>query len=191
MGLLRILQKWWYKDDEDWVEVIETQSQKWVLPPRLPHSLRDEEQRRIQVEQQQIQAKKRLEILQKMVIDRFIAKYGNDVKAVDDDGMTLLHIATYSDELHIAPYSEENYDEFGVGVIKYLISEGADVNAKDDNGDTPLDLAREEEQCAREISIAVHQESWCATCWIHASKDAKRRTKVVEYLESIGAKTGR
>jgi ankyrin repeat protein len=61
-------------------------------------------------------------------IDWFIAEYGNDVNAVDTDGKTLLHKAA----------------ELGkISVVKYLVSNGADIHArtKDGEDDTPLHLA--------------------------------------------------
>ena len=63
-------------------------------------------------------------------IDKFLAEnaeFGGDVKAVNEDGITLLHRATL----------------FGssIAVVKFLISKGADVNAKEEDGYTPLHFA--------------------------------------------------
>jgi len=49
-------------------------------------------------------------------IDKFCSQYGSDVKAVDETEMTLLHRAIL------------NYD--GIEIVKFLVSEGADVNAQ-------------------------------------------------------------
>ena len=46
-------------------------------------------------------------------IDEFIAKYGNDIKTVDENGWTLLHVATH------------NWNT--VELIKFLVFTGADV----------------------------------------------------------------
>ena len=63
-------------------------------------------------------------------IDKFLTKhksFGGDVKAVNQKGDTLLHIATF--------------DNWDVAVVKYLVSEGADVHAKGAFGSTPLHYA--------------------------------------------------
>ena len=54
------------------------------------------------------------------VIERFITKHGTDVKTADENGKTLLHKAVT--------------DNAGVAVFKFLVSEGADVHAKDSDG---------------------------------------------------------
>jgi ankyrin repeat protein len=56
-------------------------------------------------------------------IDRFCAMYGCDVKATDKEGATLLHEA--------AGY-------WDVAVVRFLVSKGANVNAQDQYGFTPL-----------------------------------------------------
>ena len=66
----------------------------------------------------------------KAEIDEFCAAYGSDIKAVDEEGETLLHKAVKLDK---------------IAVVKSLVAEGADVNAKDNDGKTPLDLAKERE----------------------------------------------
>lgn len=65
------------------------------------------------------------------VIDRFLAVYENDVNAVDDNGSTLLHNAAA--------------DWWGIEVLKYLILQGLDVNAKTNVGFTPLHVVAEAE----------------------------------------------
>ena len=61
------------------------------------------------------------------VIDKFVAKYGRDVKAKDKDGMTLLHQAVWEED-----------EDIVLVVAKFLVSKGADVNAKDWASSTPL-----------------------------------------------------
>ena len=59
-------------------------------------------------------------------IDRFCEEHGTDVrKKLDQHGNTLLHIAA-ADDVGL------------VGVVKFLISKGADVNAKSNDDFTPL-----------------------------------------------------
>jgi len=59
-------------------------------------------------------------------IDEFVAEFGNNVRATDETYGTLLHRAAI----------------FGyLPVVKYLVSRGADVNAKCEHGQTPLHAA--------------------------------------------------
>jgi ankyrin repeat protein len=60
-------------------------------------------------------------------IGRFIEKYWSDGTAADEHGQTALHFAVG--------------DDYSIAVIKYLVSQGADVNAKNGNEQTPLYLA--------------------------------------------------
>ena len=64
-------------------------------------------------------------------IDRFIAKHGDDVEAVDEESKTLLHKAVYT-------WGEQWDVEV---IIKFLVSKGADFNARDNGGLTPLHRA--------------------------------------------------
>ena len=62
-------------------------------------------------------------------IDKFCEKYGSDVKKVDEKlGSTLLHLATVGGGASPA-------------VVKYLVLQGADILAKDKQGETPLHSA--------------------------------------------------
>ena len=80
-------------------------------------------------------------------IDRFCTKYDiKDVKREYKGGGTILHLAA---------------GDGNVAVAKFLIAEGAEVDAKTDAGQTPLDVAIE-----------------------------KNYTAVVEYLASVGGKPG-
>lgn len=58
-------------------------------------------------------------------IDWFCAMHGSDVTATDEDGRSLIHKAKYGDRT----------------VIRFLVSRGADVRAKDKNDQIPLHLA--------------------------------------------------
>lgn len=66
-------------------------------------------------------------------IDRFCALHWNDVNAVDERGRTLLHKAVDA--------FDKTYESWGVAVVKFLVSKGADINAEDSCGRTPLLMA--------------------------------------------------
>jgi hypothetical protein len=75
-------------------------------------------------------------------IDHFLAERGIDnltendlTKSYDAKGNTLLHIAVMEDV--------EGFFAWDVAVAKYLVSRGVDVNTKNDDGKTPLDLAKD------------------------------------------------
>ena len=94
-------------------------------------------------------------------INEFCAEFGNDVKATDGKGLTLLHHAAHVGNVAVAEIlvlKGANIDakdyrcytplhvaasKGNIGVAEYLISEGADINAKDRLGRTPLDIARQ------------------------------------------------
>ena len=95
-------------------------------------------------------------------IDRFCMLYGSDVKAVDEKGLTLLHLAVAGKdnvdvvEFLIAKGADVNAKRKGSGdtplhwavqfdnieIVKLLIARGADVQATNDKGSTPLDIAK-------------------------------------------------
>ena len=68
-------------------------------------------------------AKKKAEQVE---IDEFRVKYGGDLKKVDVNGQTLLHKAVC---------------EKRIALVKFLTVNGVDVDAKDRNGYTALDIA--------------------------------------------------
>ena len=92
-------------------------------------------------------------------IDKFCAAFGNDIKTVDQDGLTLLHKAAGTNmvgvvkflvskgldinarsfvrmtPLHFAAYTGN------IEIVEFLISEGAKVNVETKDGDTPLHTA--------------------------------------------------
>ena len=73
-------------------------------------------------------------------IGRFLAKHGNDVKAVKN-GYTLLHRACMYrdfDENNLLSLFSTPEVCWNVAVAKYLVSKGVDVHAKDNYGKTPL-----------------------------------------------------
>jgi len=82
----------------------------------------------------------------------------SDIRCFLERGATVNEEQHGSTPLHIAvEYSKE-----GMEVAKLLVDRGADVNLKDSDGKTPLDLAVEDEN-----------------------------TEMIKYLEAIGAKSGK
>jgi hypothetical protein len=98
-------------------------------------------------------------------IDKFVAEFGDDVKAVETAGFyagaTLLHTAAANWNVAVAKFlvsrgadvnAADNWgwtplhraarDNSTVEVAKYLVSQGADVNVRNKGGATPLDMAR-------------------------------------------------
>ena len=109
-------------------------SDDFVMVPKganIPNVIDSTEYDKWKEEQAAIQAK----------IDEFLAtygEYGNDVKAVDEYGDTLLHKAVPSQRLVWMRDDYKENKEWDIAVINYLIVKGADVNAKDNYGETPL-----------------------------------------------------
>ena len=59
-------------------------------------------------------------------INEFCNVHGTDVKKVDEHGRTSLHMAAMKGTL---------------AIVRYFISQSIEVNAKDNNGNTPLHFA--------------------------------------------------
>lgn len=92
----------------------------------------------------------------------YLIQYGADVRAVNDCGVTPLHLAAYPEMVRIlvryganieareggggTPLHIQSENPEGLEVMRELLKLGADVNAKDDSGETALDtaLARQE-----------------------------------------------
>jgi len=95
-------------------------------------------------------------------IDRFVAAFGSDVKAVDKHGWTLLHRAVVPcwGGIEVVQFLVEKGADVNakstttgwtallgavgnrdIEIIKFLVSKGADVNAASPQGFTPLQLA--------------------------------------------------
>ena len=116
-------------------------------------------------------------------IDRFLAEYGRDVKAVDEDGWTLLHRAV----MH----------GYGIATVKYLVAQGADVNAKDKNGLAPLHMVPKMPigEIAKRVEIAKYLVSAGANPnaknkWGNIPLDYTREenfTAIVQYFESVSS----
>lgn len=81
----------------------------------------------------------------------FIAS-GAKVKLKANSGNTLLHYA-------VAPYpyldSHDNYRPTEAEIIQLLIANNIDVNATNDAGETPLDLAKKRNQREEIINLLV------------------------------------
>ena len=73
-------------------------------------------------ERQNMTSKNTFTTTEQVNIDKFYAEYGNDVKAKDEYGNTLLHEAA----------------GWEVAIVKDLVSKGAKVDAKNTDGETPL-----------------------------------------------------
>ena len=107
--------------------------------------------------------------------------YGNDVKAVGQDGSTLLHYA-------IGSGLEGVYKRWNIAVVKYLVFLGADVNAKNYSG-TPLHHIFDIEFVAFFISKGadVNAKNSCDDTPLHRSVWWKGNFETVKYLVSKGA----
>jgi ankyrin repeat protein len=158
-------------------------------------------------------------IAEQTQINKFIVEYGSDVKAVDKDGEMLLHKAATNQQdiavvkyllfnganvnakesnfgdapLHYAAWSNKN-----VGITKFLVSNGADVQAKGWCGYTPLHYATWDEAWERietvkflvSVGAEVNAISNNGMTPLDMAVQSEC-TAVVEYLESMGAKTGK
>ena len=114
---------------------------------------------------------------EKAKIDVFCKEYGNDVETVNDDGQTLLYRAVRSNQ--------------DIAIIKFLVSEGADVNAAENFlGRTPLHWAA----IFGNLEVAKFLVSQGANVNVGKNGDtplqlAKKKgdTAVIEYLSTASA----
>ena len=72
----------------------------------------------------------------------------------------------------------------GIEAIKFFVSNGVNLNAKNNRGLTPLDVAKAEVKRRLEMT----DFGWCATPYMD---DDPEITVEIAYLESIGAKSGK
>jgi hypothetical protein len=112
-------------------------------------------------------------------IDKFLAEYGTDVKAMDETGNTLLHKAVNRN----------------VAVAKYLVSKGADVNAVNKGGQTPLHIAvlRSFDKDTDQTALAVFAQFLVSQGVDVNAKDSRGNTALNmgdEYYNTIRGATG-
>jgi len=110
---------------------------------------------------------------------QYLISRGVKIDSKNNDGLTPLHFAdnvAIAELLILAGADVDAPSNRGntplhwtddVDVARYLVSAGANINARDKKGWTPLDVAR------------------------NANRNGIKNTAVVEYLESIGAESGR
>ena len=109
-------------------------------------------------------------------VGRFCVEYGTDITALDENGMTLLHTAA----------------ELGkIEVVKFFVSKGADVCSKSEEGLTPLHFAANVEVAQALFSagaaVNVKDNDGCTPLDMALGQG---NMALIEYLESIGGKSG-
>lgn len=98
--------------------------------------------------------------------DWFCQQYGDGIKAVNEEGRTLLHMVVIS---------------WGdIESIKLLVSKGADVNARDQYGDTPLHLA------LYRLHDIVHDFSKCIN-EMDLQRMVQEQIAIIKFFISAGA----
>ena len=115
-------------------------------------------------------------------IDRFVAEFGDDVRAVETApgfyaGATLLHRAAAN---------------WNAAVAKYLVSKGADVNAKDNWDWTPLHKAARHNSNVEVLKYLVSQgadvnaRNRGGVIPLDVARNLGGHPQIVAYLEGIG-----
>ena len=109
-----------------WAMITSSSPVKQVPITEAKQEQEQEKQKQILVEQKE---QKQFTAAEQSEIDKFLNVHGTDVKKrVGEDGGTLLHLAAEDKDASLA-------------LVKYLISQGADVHAKSYGGSTPLHWA--------------------------------------------------
>ena len=135
-----------------------------------------------------------LETVQKGTVDEvkdFIEKNGVDVNTRTKVSLKVgykdfTHKSRYTTLLHIAAYNPE------VEVLKYLISQGADVNAKDNDGETPLHhtVFNSNIEVLKYLvsqGVDVNAKNNNGRTPLHLAANFSRDPEVLKYLVSQGA----
>jgi len=141
-------------------------------------------------------------------IDKFCAKFGNDVKTVDEEGVQLLYRATELGNIAVVKFLvakgadvnatdkeggtalQESAYTGKVKIVSFLISKGANVNAATNRGDTPLLFAADRGNIeVAKILIAegavIDAKNNVGTTALHAAAN-KGNTDFVNFLISVG-----
>jgi len=150
-------------------------------------------------------------------INEFLATYGNDIEEFDYSGRTLLHIAVapklgesgnFPAVRYLVTNRSANVNVIAkngttplflavtcpdnIGIVRFLVSNGADVNAETPGGSTPLHNAAGVEIARFLVSKGadINAMNRLRDTPLDNAKVFKREA-VVDYLRSIGAKSGK
>jgi ankyrin repeat protein len=128
---------------------------------------------------------------------KLLIKHGANVSAQDRMGRTPLHHTKDADiaKCLIEHGSVDPLDKSmqtplhhnrNADVVQVLLANGADVNAKDADGDTPLHLAGD--VAVAKLLVEAKADLEARSCRMQTPLVACRTTEVRQYLKSVGAK---